>query len=159
MMPTKFRLTEPMAVRVLKLWWDSIQEYGREQGLESGMIKLDSNPQLTIERPEHSLDGSPVIIWYEARTSAMEASSEWNVAVNVLNLPRSLHVGTLIDLKKNTSDGTHYIKIRTITRLDWHGNACYRTLNPSKGRLIQAIFNPDPYEVSAALTTGNIPGA
>jgi hypothetical protein len=112
------------------------------RAVEQGGIKLDAVP--SARGAVHTMDGALVIVWYRAANEPTErAIREAAVATQVMNLPRQLYTGKLIDIKRG-ADGTVYFKLMAIERRDEsrNGMPAFRSFNPSKGQLIEMVINP-----------------
>lgn len=146
----ELRLTQPVAVRMLDAWAAFLEANPGVRALEDGSVKLDSAPQASPFIP--AMDGSTVIAWYRAGGEATpQAIEEARIATEVMGLPRSLYVGKLIDIRKGANGS--YMRLRTITRQTATGQPAYRTLNPSKGQLIELLINPTQADIGGAMGT------
>ena len=158
----EFKLTALEAVRMFNIWHDEMVAHPGVRAVEGGEIKLDSVP--STRGAVHPMDGALVFVWYRAANPPTErAVREAQVATQVMNLPRQLYTGKLIDILKG-ADGTVYFKVMAVERRDEsrNGMPAFRSFNPSKGQLIEMTINPTAATIAAApresLTPGNTGG-
>jgi hypothetical protein len=146
----EFKLTSEEAVRMFGIWQGELVRVPGTRAVENGEIKLDSVP--SARGAVHTLDGALVYVWYRAANEPTErAIREASVATQVMNLPRQLYTGRLIDIMKGADD-TIYFKVMTVERRDEsrNGMPAFRSFNPSKGQLIEMTINPTAATVAAA---------
>jgi len=146
----EIRLTTSEAVRMFDIWYRELSSAApATRAVESGAIKLDTFPS----RPgvTHDMSGATVIVWYRAANApTARAIQEASEATRIMNLPRQLYTGKLIDILKG-QDETVYFKVLSLTRRSSDDNRpAYRSFNPSKGQLIEMVINPSAETVAAA---------
>jgi hypothetical protein len=153
----EFRLTQQAAVQMLDAWERHLATNPGLRALEDGTILLDSaavvpvNPAVPRTPFVPAMDGSVIIAWYRASEEpTAQAIAEARMATQVLGLPRELYVGKLISIQRG-KDRTVYLKCRTITRQNASGEPAYRTLNPSKGQLVELLINPTQADIASAM--------
>lgn len=149
----EIKLTSAEAVVMFNAWYTELAANRTARAVESGHVKLDSVP--STRGAVHTMDGALVIVWYRAANEPTErAIREASVATQVMNLPRQMYTGKLIDIIKG-ADGTVYFKVMAVERRDERrqGMPAFRSFNPSKGQLIEMTVNP------AAATLATLPAA
>jgi hypothetical protein len=149
----EIKLTSVEAVSMFNIWHTEKESGARR--VEGGAIQLDSVP--SIPGAEHAMDGSTVIVWYQAAEEpTARAIQEARTAVEIMQLPRKLYMGKLIDIKKGR-DGTVYFLVRSMTRHDANGQPAYRAFNPSKGQLLEMTINPSGATINTAFPVVSAP--
>jgi len=146
----EIRLTVHEAVRMFGIWQRELSASQNSRVVEGGSIQLDAVP--SCRGAVHQMNGSLVVVWYRAANApTARAIREASVATQMMNLPRQLYMGKLIDIKKGADD-TVYFLVRSMTRQDSaNDNApAYRAFNPSKGELIEMIINPSAATIAAS---------
>jgi hypothetical protein len=148
----EFKLTDVEAVRMFDIWYNELHRGDPTvRRVENGEIKLDTVP--SARGAVHLMDGALVQVWYRAANEPTErAIREASVATQVMNLPRQMYTGRLIDILKHGTDGTIYFKLMTVERRDEsrNGMPAFRSFNPSKGQLIEMTINPTAATIAAA---------
>lgn len=148
----EIKLTSAEAVIMFDTWHRELNSNRAARAVEGGAIKLDAVP--SARGAVHQMDGALVYVWYRAANEPTErAIREAQVATVVMNMPRQLYTGKLIDILKG-ADGTVYFKVMAVERRDEarNGMPAFRSFNPSKGQLIEMTINPSAATISAGAT-------
>lgn len=152
----EYRLTRHEAAQMFEIWRRELEASPGLRAVEAGQIRLDS---VGSQRgAAHAMDGSLVIVTYEAYRHATErAVREAAVATEMMHMPRSFYTGRLIDILR-AADGSVFFRVRTLERIDetTHQPA-FRSFAPSKGTLIELVINPGAAALADPLAAGRQP--